>query len=201
MKKIDQLAEMFRKLPGIGSRQARRIVYQLLHERSDFRRALSDGITDLQESVLQCDSCMSFFENGSGTDEKLCAVCRDEDRNTSVLLLLQKDADIDAIESSGKYDGRYFVLGSLIPLSSDNSQLIRNMGQLLDKLKKEKITEVVIGLPLTTDGEHTRVHLTDFLLEKFSDLKISSFARGISTGTEIEYCDPETIENALRNRK
>ena len=200
MNSLEHLAELFRRLPGVGSRQARRMVYHLLHEPQNRRNAMGEAILNISDGVSQCKSCLSFFEHVYDPDRDMCHICTDHARNNKLLLLVQKDADIDNIEASKTYDGMYFVLGGLLPLNSDNPQMIRNIGQLLFKLQNSKINEIIIGMPFTTDGEHTRIHLTEFLEKEFPTIKFSTLGRGMATGSELEYLDPETLKNAIEGR-
>ena len=203
MSPIDRLTQLFEKFPGIGPRQARRFVQYLLVTSPTVRRELAEQISALGAHTAQCKRCHRWFTKDS--KETLCTICSNESRDKSVLFVVEKDADIDNIERSG-YRGLYFVLGGTIPLGTDDPQKYVRVKELVARVEADAstqaLTEVILGLSATTEGDHTRELLQEKLLPiaQGFNLKLSSLGRGLSTGSELEYADPDTISQALGNR-
>lgn len=141
------------------------------------------------------------------TPEKntFCSICANTSREQGVLFVVEKDADIDNVERSG-FKGLYFVLGGTIPLASEEPERYIRLRELLGRVEAEaaefKLNEIILGLSATTEGDHTRLILQEKLLPISQGLsfKISSLGRGLSTGSELEYADPDTISSALESR-
>ena len=115
MDSISKLAELFKKFPGIGVRQSKRFVYFLLSQPNGYLDELSKSILSLKKSVSHCGECFRFFAT-DGKPEKICPICRNKNRDRSVLMIVEKEADLETIERSSVYKGLYFVLGGAIPL-------------------------------------------------------------------------------------
>lgn len=199
--KIEKLAEKFKEFPGIGERQAKRFVYFLLHKNPNFVKELGDKILELKNSINQCPSCFLFFQ---GKSSSLCENCANPKANKSLLMIVEKDADLEAIKKSKNYDGMYFILGGLVPIvTKDTSNFVRTK-ELMHVIEDRKgdLKEVIIALSLNPQGEHTDTYLREILspIQKKYNFNIVSLGRGLSTGTELEYSDSETIKNALKNR-
>ena len=206
MNPIHKLIELFSQFPGIGPRQAKRFVYYLLRHNSTFLSDLSKNITELKKDIATCTSCFQFFQKKHGA-QTLCQICSDVNRDQSELIIVSHDVDLEHIEKSGVYHGMYFVLGGIVPiLAKDPNERIR--GNELVKLvknrsEKKALKEIILAMNVTPEGENTEQYLIDALTPvlKEKNIKISHLGRGISTGTEIEYSDKETLKNALENRK
>src|SRR3989338_7405327 len=199
MSPIDRLSALFEKFPGIGPRQARRFVQYLLVAPPGIRGEIAEQIRSLGTQTAQCKRCYRWFpvrqktSHGAGT----CDICMDEHRDKQLLFVVEKDADIDNVERSG-YKGLYFLLGGIIPLASEEPEKHVRLRELLARAQTEKPQEIILGLSATTEGDHTRQILAEKLQKTNS--KISSLGRGLSTGSELEYADPDTIGQALANR-
>lgn len=194
MSPIDRLTQVFEKFPGIGPRQARRFVQYLLATSPATRAELAEQVRALGGAAAQCKLCYRWFtKDGKQT---LCGVCQNESRDRSTLFVVEKDADIESVERSG-YQGLYFVLGGTIPLGSDEAKYVRTK-ELEARAKENNLKEIILGLSATTEGDHTRELLQERL--KGSPTRLSSLGRGLSTGSELEYADPDTIQQALGNR-
>lgn len=202
MDKARKAAEYFSKLPGIGPRQARRFVYFLLAQPQDFLDALSLAIKELKQESAECDSCRRFFEGTSG----LCDVCRSSNTDHSTMLLLEKDVDFENVRKLGVYNGRYFILGGLLPILEKNPTEAIRIRELVAEVGKQlaagTLKEIVIALSVNPEGENTALYVMKTLepLAQKHSLKISTLGRGLSTGTELEYSDQDTLKNALKNR-
>lgn len=202
MNTIEKLAEYFLKFPGIGRRQAKRFVFFLLRKDKRFRKELAEAIQKIDDEINQCTSCFRYFpKNG----HEKCDVCIDISRDHGKLLVLEKDTDFENLHGTGLYDGMYFILGGLIPISTKNNKehirIKQLLGRIEEELKEKKLKEVIFALSLSTEGEHTRIFLQNEVEKVFGNkLKISTLGRGFSTGTEVEYSDSETLKNALERR-
>jgi recombination protein RecR len=206
MNPLDKLIAHFEKFPGTGLRQAKRFAFHILTLPPSDTRELAELITSLSNSVTECQNCHRFFSE-SGIQNTFCKICRDANRDTTKLLIVARDSDIDAIERSRIYDGYYFVLGGTVSLltSPAAEPKIRAgaLRALVTKLVAEKsLSEVILGFSVNPDGENTsrfvETLLTEFVGE--NKLTVSYLGRGLSTGSELEYADPETIKSALANR-
>ena len=136
----------------------------------------------------------------------MCDVCLNPSTDMSALMVVEKDADYDNIKKSGIYSGRYFILGGLVPIVEKETRKRIRVQELENAIKAQAtqgLKEVVLALSLSPHGEHTDSYLRELLspLTEKLDLTITSLGRGLSTGTELEYSDSDTIKNALRNRK
>lgn len=205
MDNLNRLTELFRQFPGIGPRQAKRFVYFLLHSNPGYRATLVREIADLASHVSVCSSCYRFFDK-KGVDAALCAVCRDDSRDASALMVVAKDVDLEAVEKSKVYGGYYFVLGSTISLVEKDPESKVRAKELLSAIEARAakgLKEVILALSLNSEGENTREYVEELVspLVKKHGLKVSTLGRGLSTGTELEYSDTETIKNALVGRK
>ena len=213
METINSLTDLFKKFPGIGPRQARRFVYYLLSADQNYLDQLSVKIKNLKQDIRQCASCGRFFNNSYQPRADQCQICADPERDKSSLLIVEKDIDLDAIEKARTYRGYYFVLGGNVPILDPQPETHIRFSALLVEIEKrltasvnspqeEGLKEIIIALSATTEGDHT----ADWLITKLqpivneAKIKISFLGRGLSTGSELEYADPETIKNALTNR-
>lgn len=203
MNNTEKLIAEFKKFPGVGTRQAERFVYYLLRRGYKNTTELADLIRDVTKNMKTCKESFQLFYSDDPTTE-LSPISRDTTRDRTLLLVVEKDTDIQALEKSGAYKGMYFVLGGLISVTRpDYNQYIRT-DQLLARIQngraKDNLQEIIFGLSFTPESEHTRT-LIESLIEKLSlDLKISRLGRGLSVGAELEYSDNETLAQALKTR-
>ena len=208
-----RLSDLFMHFPGIGARQARRFVYHLLALSPAERAELARLITDLGRDIAQCSACQRYFirhrsptRRGGSDFKDLCDLCSDEDRDTTQLLLIEKDADLENVRKTGAYQGHYFVLGGSIPILEKNPELRIREALLLarvEALAREGLSETILALSATPQGDHTGEYLRLLLepLAKKHHIRITALGRGLSTGTELEYSDDETIQEALKHRE
>jgi len=211
MNSIDKLSEIFARFPGIGPRQAKRFVYFLLSRNGDYPSELVRAIQSLKKEIIQCGECMRFFvypdlsrassrEHSRGA--KLCSTCADETRDNSMLMIVPRDIDFEAVERSGSYNGRYFILGGVVPILEKEPEKrirINELQNLIDK-KKSKLKEIVLAMNANLDGENTAEFIKQKLIQGETLYTISTLGRGLSTGAELEYADPETLKNAFLHR-
>lgn len=204
MNAIEKIAGIFSKFPGIGPRQSKRFVFFLLTRGNVFLDELIDLLNKLKNEILMCDSCHRYFPAGP-KKEKICNICSDKNRDSSVIMLIEKDTDLENLEKSGTYKGHYFVLGGNISVFEKNPEEKIRMKELVKKINesvKNGLKEIIIATSLNTEGENTMEFLVKLLsvMAQKNSIKISTLGKGLSTGTELEYIDSETIKNAIQNR-
>ena len=203
MQIIQKLADLFARFPGIGRRQSKRFVFFLLGQEQEWLTALADAIKNLKTSIAECAECHRYFESGAGA---VCELCADAHRDATTLLIVEKDVNLEAIEKSRAYTGRYFVLGGTVPIlekEPDKHIRLHDIKKLIVQRLKDGLAEIIIATSLNPEGENTALFLQKEItpLVAAHKVKISFLGRGLSTGTEIEYSDTETIKSALSNRR
>lgn len=201
MATIEELAEYFAKLPSIGPRQAKRFVHYLLRQDKQFLEDFAAKIGELREHVAMCNSCRRYFAKRRAETE--CIICMSP-RNEKLIMIIEKDVDLDNVERVGGYDGYYFVLGGTIPLSGQHDGAIHSeeIVKAVEKRVPEGLSEIILAMGANPDGEHTASEVRGMLeptAEKHG-LTITTLGRGLSTGLELEYSDAATIKSALQNR-
>jgi recombination protein RecR len=194
-KTIQKLIEIFSKFPTVGQRTATRFVFYLIKRDKKEIEELSKAILDLKEKVKFCKNCFKPFE-GEG---EVCEICSDKTRDRSLLCIVEKETDLEAIEKTKKYRGLYFVLGG--PVSTIKKEELKKLRikELEERVKDKKIKEIIIATSLTTEGEALALFLERKL--KNSGKKITRLGRGLPTGGELEYADEETLGAAFESRK
>ncbi len=198
MDHIDELAQALSRLPGIGPRQGKRFVFYLLAAPPAERAKLAELIASLGKNVRQCQLCLRFY-NGSGA--RICNYCADSTRDDALLMLVEKDQDLAAIERAGTYRGRYFVLGGVLTLSGKGTFRKKEMLEAVEKRLKNGLKEIVLALSATSEGEHTADQIRELLAGYRERIRVSMLGRGLATGSELEYSDADTLRAAFTNRK
>lgn len=203
MTTLDKLIAHFERFPGIGSRQAKRFAFHLLRQDAAQIAELSSLIAELPAVMTECESCARYFAR-NGNQSGLCSICGGSGRDRSQLLIVEQDSDIQPVERSG-YEGLYFVLGGTVPLlHQEEGRRIRGprLKELVTTRIKEGLGEIILGFAVNPDGENTARYVEALLGPVLSGttVKLSHLGRGLSTGSELEYADPETIKSALKNR-
>lgn len=202
MNPFDQLTELLRQLPGIGPRQARRLAYYLVRKDAGWVKLVADTMMQARGAVHTCTLCKRLFP--TTVELQRCGICSNTSRDTNTLLLVEKDVDLENIERTGVYKGRYFVLGGTASLLDKEPEKKIRIRALLARLgqEDEPVAEVIFALSATTEGEDTAALVRE-QLAPFVDaqsLRVSVLGRGLSTGTELEYVDADTMQSALRGR-
>ena len=202
MDPIEKLVALFRRFPGIGPRQAERFVQFLLRSSPAARRELIAAIQGLGSSVHQCPSCFRFYSGERG----LCSLCGNPNRDNKMIIVVASDADLAALERSGTYRGQYFVLGGTVDLAAEKTDRLRikELKQRINDLQDNKdFSEIVLAFPANPEGDATAEMVREQLEQTVEErgIKITSLGRGLSTGSELEYADPDTIKNALDSRR
>lgn len=189
---MGKLVEALSKLPGIGKRSAERIVFHLLKTRREEALELGALIQKLREGVAFCSVCHNF------SDQKICHICSDPGRDQGIICVVEDPKDVTAIEKTGEFGGVFHVLlGALSPLDGIGPDQIC-VQDLLERVKKTKIREVILATNPNTEGETTALYLAKVLTPL--KVKITRIARGIPVGSHIEYTDQATLSRAMAGR-
>lgn len=193
MSEIETLIRLFSRLPGFGTRSARRTVLYLIKRRESQLIPLEKAIQDVIDTVQICPIC------GNLDSQSPCAVCADSRRDDSTICVVQDVADLWAINRSGAFKGRYHVLGGLLSAIDGTGPEELRLPALERRIRENNTAELILALPATVDGQTT----AHYIAERFKDLplKISSLAQGIPVGGELDYLDDGTIQTALRARR
>lgn len=191
-KDIDVLIELMAKLPGLGPRSARRAVLQMVRKRSLLLTPLADALQTVAETACECLNCGNI-----GTSD-ICDICASDARANGELCVVEDVADLWAMERSGVFNGRYHVLGgTLSALDAVGPQELR-IPRLIARIAEEDITEIILALNATIDGQTTAHYIADQLDHR---IKLTSLAQGVPIGGELDYLDDGTITAAMRARK
>ena len=191
-KDIDALIELMAKLPGLGPRSARRAVLHLIRKRALLLTPLADLMQTVAVTAQACLNC------GNIGTEDICDICRNERRATGELCVVEDVADLWAMERAQVFKGRYHVLGGcLSALDAIGPDELR-IPKLIDRVSSENITEVILALHATIEGQTTAHYLADQLESR---TKVTTLAQGVPIGGELDYLDDGTITAALKARK
>ena len=189
---LENLIELMAKLPGLGPRSARRAVLHLVKKRALVLMPLADALARVAETARECLNCGNI-----GTTE-LCEICASEKRAIGEMCVVEDVADLWAMERAAVFKGRYHVLGgTLSALDAVGPEELR-IPKLIDRIATEDITEVILALNATVDGQTTAHYIADQLEGR---VKVTSLAQGVPIGGELDYLDDGTISAALRARK
>ena len=193
IKSVENLINEFRKLPGIGPKSAKRIVFFLLKlSHSDIVK-FSRNLIEMKEKVKFCSKCYSL------TEEDICHICRDQFRDRKKICIVEEVSDAIIIEKTGEYKGLYHILGGLLsPIENVGPDEIR-VPRLLERVKANNIEEVIIALNPTVEGESTAMYLKK-ILTPFG-VKVTKLASGLPVGGDLEYADEITIGRAISDRR
>jgi len=190
---IEKLIESLIKLPGIGRRSAERIVAHVLGASKDEIRVLSESLNRVKESVRSCRICNNLSE------EDTCKICQDLRRQKDVVCVVEKPADVTAIEKAGNFQGVYHVLlGSISPLEGRGPSDLKIDG-LIQRIKGGSIKEVIIATDADTEGETTSLYLIQLL--KPLGVHLSRIGLGLPVGSNLEYADATTLSKSLESRR
>ena len=190
---IEKLNKAFSKLPGVGSKTAQRFIYHLLERDRLGGLEIAKALTDAMENVKNCAKCRTL------TEKNICEICSNISRDNTQLCVVETPSDINVIEQSGVYTGKYFVLsGYLSPIDGIGAAEL-GLNELEELLSKSNISEIILATNATIEGEVT-AHYIHNLAKKYQ-VKTTRIAHGIPLGGELEYTDINTIAHALSGRK
>ncbi len=193
-KLLDNVTSELQRLPGIGRRTALRLAMHLLKMEPETVDSLSESMARFRHDIRYCKSCNNL------SDSDLCPICSDPRRDRSVVCVVEQVADLMSIENTQQYRGMYHVLGGVISPMQGVGPSDLKIELLCDKLLTGEIREVIIAISTSVEGETTLFYLLN-RLKAFPDVKVSTIARGIGFGDELEYVDEMTITHALLNRR
>lgn len=191
---IKKLIDQFSKLPGIGPKTAERLVFYLVKQPKENLVEFSAILQELKDKVTICSECQNFSETSP------CPICNDKKRNPKVICIVAKPQDLFALEKTGEYQGVYHVLGGLIdPLEGITPDRLK-IKELVARIKKDGVLEIILALNSDMPGETTILYLTK-LFKQFKNIKITRLAQGLPSGSDLEYSDEITLSSALKGRK
>lgn len=189
---VTELIEQFAKLPGIGKKSAERLAYHVLRVGKNDALGLADAIRNVKENVRYCQTCYNLAEQDQ------CAICRDERRDRTLLCIVEQPRDLMAIEQTG-YRGLYHVLlGRIAPLEGITPDQL-TLDQLYERVRGGQFREVILGTNPTLEGDGTALHISSLLAE--TNVLITRLARGITSGSVLEFANKEILTDALSGRQ
>ena len=190
---VTALIDEFAKLPGIGKKSAERLAYYVLRMHRDEALSLADAIRNVKENVRYCQTCYNLAE------EQQCTICLDSRRRQDILCVVEQPRDLMSLEQSGSYTGLYHVLlGRIAPLEGiDADQL--TIGALIERVRGGAFKEIIMATNPTVEGDGTALHISNLLGE--FPVRITRLARGITTGSVLEFANKEILADAITGRQ
>jgi recombination protein RecR len=190
---VVNLINEFAKLPGIGKKSAERLAYHVLRVHKTEALALADAIRNVKENVRYCRICYNLAE------EEECVICRDPQRDVRLLCVVEQPRDLMALEQTGIYRGRYHVLlGRISPLEGVGPDQL-TISALVQRLNAGGIEEVIMATNPTVEGDGTALHISNLLADM--PVRVTRLARGITTGSVLEFANKEILADALTGRQ
>jgi recombination protein RecR len=190
---LDRLITNLSKLPGIGQKTAARLALYLLRAPRDLSESLAESILEVKQAIGFCSRCFNL------TDVDLCHICTDNSRDTNTICVVEEAGDLLALEEAGAFRGRYHVLqGVLAPLDGIGPENLR-IKELLARLGQESITEVILAINPSAEGEATATYIGGLLRKH--EVSVSQIAQGIPMGGDLKYADAVTLKRALEGRR
>lgn len=190
---INDLIERLSELPGIGRKTAERFVYYLVNQPESKLSALAENISSLPKEVKKCETC------GRIAEKSPCFFCSDKNRRNDIICVVAESQDIAPIENTGKYDGRYHILGGVINALEGITPDKLSINNLIERIQANGFKEVILALNPNMEGESTVLHISKLLKDK--NIKITRLARGLPIGSDLAYADEITLSNALQDRQ
>ena len=190
---LSQLIQAFKVLPGIGEKSAQRMAFYLLEKNREGGLNLAKLISTSVEKIRNCSNCRNL------TEDMVCEICSDERRDKKIICVVESPSDIIAIEKSGSFKGKYFVLmGRLSPIDGVTPQDL-GIPKLVENINSSEVQEVIIATSPTIEGDATSFYIKDQLAE--NNILISRIAYGVPMGGELEYVDNTTLGRAIQGRR
>ena len=189
---IDRLVALLSKLPGVGKKSASRMAYHILDGSSAYARTLSEELAALHRTIRRCGICGGFTESDP------CPICSDSSRDHSLICVVERAQDLRIIEESREFNGVFHVLGGLIAPLEGVGPGDLTIGALLSRLEKQHVTEVILALNPTVEGDTTALYLQKML--KDISVEVTRLASGLPVGGDLEYTDRLTLSRSFRGR-
>jgi recombination protein RecR len=189
---LDRLVVLLTKLPGIGKKSAGRMAYHILDADPSYARNLGEQLLTLHSAIKRCSVCGSFTESDP------CPICTDPGRDGSLLCVVERAQDVRIIEEFREYRGRFHVLGGLIaPLDGIGPEAL-TIGQLLNRVRREGVRELILAMNPTVEGDTTALYIRKLL--KDPEIEVTRLASGLPVGGDLEYADRLTLSRSFRGR-
>ena len=189
---VNRLIEELGRLPGIGSKTAQRLAFHIISMPEERALALSDAIVNAKKNIKYCSCCYTI------TDREVCPICSSPNRNHKVIMVVETPRDLAAYERTGQFDGVYHVLhGAISPMLGIGPDDIK-LKELMQRLAKDEIKEVIIATNSSLEGETTAMYISKLI--KPTGIKVSRIASGVPVGGDLEYIDEVTLLRALEGR-
>jgi len=189
---IQKLIDQFSQFPTVGPKTAERYIFYLLKQPAENLQKLAQLIAELKEKTIICSQCLAISETNP------CLICADKNRSQGIICVVGNTQDMLMIEATKQYNGLYFILGGLIDTINDIKPDQLNIKQLVAKINHKGIKEIILALSPTVEGETTAMYIAKLFKDK--NIKITRLARGLPTGSNLEYADEMTLSNALKYR-
>ena len=190
---IDNLISLLARLPGIGPRSARRMALNFLKKPESLMKPLAESLITTANSIVNCKIC------GNLDTEEICSICDDKRRDISTIVVVEEIADLWALERASVHNGMYHVLGGTLSAIDGVGPEDLGINSLIERAKESEVTEIILAMNATIDGQTTAYYITDQLNE--SGVKISRLAHGVPVGGELDYMDDGTLQTALKSRQ
>ena len=190
---IEELIENLRKLPSIGRKSAQRMALHVVNMDKNNIESIIKAFQDVKDKIKKCQICGNF------TEDKICQICRDDNRDKSTICVVEDVTNLITIEKSNSFNGTYHVLNGLINPGAAISNDTSDIDRLVDRIKNENIKELIFAISPTLEGETTMLFIRELVKNK--DIKITRLASGIPIGGNLEYFDELTLSKALEDRR
>ena len=191
-KNIEKMIEEFSKLPGIGQKSAQRLTFYLLRKKNEDVERFGTTVQNLKNGLKYCENCQNLCT------DTLCGICQNAQRDPNIICVVEEMLDLIAIENANQYKGLYHVLhGVISPVEGVGPDELK-IAELIERVKKGGIKEIIFALNPSLEGEATAAYLMRYI--KPYDIKITRIARGIPVGGDVEYADSQTLKRALEGR-
>lgn len=190
---IERLIALLAKLPGLGPRSARRAVLQLIKKKETLLLPLAQAMAEAAEKARVCSTC------GNVDTQDPCAICADGRRDPHVLCIVEEVGDLWALERAGAHKGRYHVLGGVLSALDGVGPDDLNIGKLVERISEGEISEIVLAMNATVDGQTTAHYITDRI--SGLGISVSRLAHGVPVGGELDYLDDGTLAAAMKSRR
>lgn len=190
---FSKLVEEFEKLPGIGSKSAQKMAYYIIASDKSVVKTFADALIEAKQKIRCCNICQNL------TDRDVCSICSNDKRDRTVICVVEKPSDIDAIERTRDYKGLYHVLHGLISPMNDIGPDDIKLAELLVRVSENDIKEIIMATSPNVEGQATAMYIAK-LLKPF-DVKVTGLALGIPVGGSLEYSDSITLARAMENRR
>ncbi len=192
-KSMEELILKLSSLPTIGRKSARRLAFKIVEMDEGDVKSLAQALLAVKEKIKPCRVC------GNITDEEVCSICSDENRDRSTIIVVEDSSNIISLEKAREYRGLYHVIGGLASPRNEVGPEELNIDTLIDRVKTGEVKEVILSLSSTTDGEFTSNLISEIL--RPYDIKISKIAQGIPIGVSLDYFDEMSIYRAIEERR